>query len=106
MNMRGMVKGMLALPLILAVVACSPYYTRDGYGYRQVSSVEVERAIAANPHVESHSIRVRTEGNVVYLSGELDSEHMREEAIRAAYSVPGVDRVVADDLVVERYSYR
>lgn len=98
---------LLVLPLVVAMAACGPYYGRDSYGYGgRVSAVEVERAIERNPHVTAGNIRVHTEGNRVFLSGFVDSEHQREEAVRAAYTVRGVSRVYADELRIDRYSHR
>lgn len=94
----------LLAPVVLLAAACNPYYggyDRGGAYDRQVSVIEVERALDYNEHVDADDIRVDTRGDVVYLSGTVASEHQREEAYRAARSVRGVRDVVMDRLYVE-----
>lgn len=106
MKARQVMPLVLCIPMILVAAACSPFYgERDPYGRgaygNQVSTVEVERALEVNEHVDADDIRVETRGDVVYLSGIVASNHQADEAYRAARSVRGVREVVTDRLEVK-----
>ena len=53
----------------------------------------VEDALVAHPVAASHEIKVEVYNGIVQLSGFVDSDNVRESAVKAARDVPGVASV-------------
>jgi osmotically-inducible protein OsmY len=61
--------------------------------------MSIEKALKRNAQTEASGIRVAVEGTKVTLDGRVHGWHERDEAERAAWSVPGVRHVV-DNIVL------
>jgi hyperosmotically inducible periplasmic protein len=63
-------------------------------------TTKVKAAIVADPKLSALQISVDTKGAVVTLSGNVDNASAREEALRVARDVTGVQTVI-DNLVIK-----
>ena len=90
--MKGLTGFVCAVVLAAGTVACSQ--TDSG------TTARIQAKFAQDDIVKAHEIDVTTNGGVVTLEGEVDSNAARQQAVRLARETQGVTSVV-DNLRVE-----
>jgi osmotically-inducible protein OsmY len=71
---------------------------------RRVADQQLEDAIVkvlrGASHIDSHDVRVHVEDGCVTIGGTVPEERMRPEIRSVAHALPGVRKVIDDDLLV------
>ncbi len=96
----GVVAGSLVGAAVLALVGCASSMTTKSTRHADsgITSV-IQESLQSNDKVKARKVEVQTREGVVYLTGVVDTEEARREAVRVAWRTEGV-RGVVDDLTV------
>jgi osmotically-inducible protein OsmY len=102
MNIKSNIKSVLACLIVLSLVACAGTPSRQSTGDfvdDTAITTKVKAALLADVALNAFRIHVRTNQDVVHLTGVVDSEQIRQRAGEVASKIDGV-RSVQNGLTV------